>query len=101
MYRYIMVHTYVYETLRDVHCAIMMMVFFFVWCAVPSTHSLPVDALPPPLRAKGRPQRRLYKPYKQGYGRPNHLVMVPPPRRNIPLGEHTDILYTCPVRAPG
>jgi len=55
-------------------------------CVATSAHSLPVDGRPPPLRTKGRlQQRRLYKPHKQGYGRPNHFVMMPPPRRNIPL----------------
>jgi len=57
------------------------------WCTVPSCHSLPTEGRPPPPRTKGRlPQRRLYKPHKQGYGRPNHFVMIP--QRNIPLSEY-------------
>ena len=62
-------------------------------CVVPSTHSLPVDGRPLlPPRTKGRLQRRLYKPHKQGYGRPNHFVMMPPPRRNIPQCEQFHFL---------
>ena len=62
-----------------------------LWYAVPSTRSLPVNGCPPPVRTKGRQQRRLYKPHKPAYGRPNHFVMMPPQRRNIPLGEHLQL----------
>jgi len=66
---------------------------WFVSCEVSSSHcGSAVDGRPlAALRSKGRlQQRRVYKPGHKppGYGRPNHFVMMPPPpRRNIPLGE--------------